>query len=365
MRNSNTMGKLEYILEHIFWGGLSVLCFRRLLFRSIQGHTLLESKLVLWGLLLSFVLFGILITFSRRRNNISMLVNLLVPYEAYLLVTYYHDMTTFIVIIIAIALVLSIKYFFMIVSPEIKNKKMKSLILRKRAEFGLLGARTISAICLMAIVIPLGLSAVFGNSLAFNKKTADVPSDEYECTIANNIDIVSNLRQEVWETLSLAQKAATLQTICNIEAFYLGLPHELNLAIVTIPNARTIAQYNDSTHTVALNIDYLDSMEAEEILDSVCHETFHAYQHRLVDAYESVSDDYKDLLTFHNANKYKDEFSSYIDGDDDPLGYYFQSCESTARVYAADAVNDYYSKIILYANESNGQEGNNNEDELA
>lgn len=339
------MGKIEYIRENAFWGLLSMFWFRMILFRCIQGHTLLESKLALWSIFLVFVSFGVLITFNHRRNNVSMIVNLLIPYEAYALITYFRDMSALSTVVLSVELVLSVLYFFMVMSPEIKDKAKKALILKRRTRFGLLGVRTISAFCLMAFIVPLVINAVFGNSLSFNKVAAEVPTENSEWTIANNISTVSNLRQEVWETLSLNQKSDTLQTICNIEANYLGLPHELNLIIEKISSESTVSQYDDRTHTVTVSINYLDKMEAEEILDAVCHEAYHAYQHRLVDAYDNVGDEYKGLLIFYSAALYKEEFASYTDGDDDTFGYYIQVCEATARYYAADAVEDYYDKI--------------------
>lgn len=169
-------------------------------------------------------------------------------------------------------------------------------------------------------------------------------------TIAANIDTVSNLLQDRWDTLDLNEKANTLQTVANIEASYLGLPHELNVKIDTLRES-TIAQYDDRTHTITVSITYLESMPAEEMLDSICHESYHAYQHRLIDAYNSVDVEYRDLLTFYFVPIYEEEFQNYVDGKDDDLAYYFQMCEMKARDYAEESVIDYYEKIEMYTSD--------------
>ena len=196
----------------------------------------------------------------------------------------------------------------------------------------------------------LGINSVFGGTMAFKTTTAEVPNSEAEYTIAANIGTVSNLLQDRWDTLNLNEKANTLQTVANIEASYLGLPHELNVKIDTLRES-TIAQYDDRTHTITVSITYLESMPAEEMLDSICHESYHAYQHRLIDAYNSVDVEYRDLLTFYFVPIYEEEFQNYVDGKDDDLAYYFQMCEMKARDYAEESVIDYYNKIELYTSD--------------
>ena len=71
--------------------------------------------------------------------------------------------------------------------------------------------------------------------------------------------------------------------------------------------------------------------------------------------YDSLDDQYKNMLTFYNASVYKKEFSSYIDGDDDYFGYYFQSCEMNARAYAITAVEEYEERINEYLGISNDE----------
>ena len=99
-------------------------------------------------------------------------------------------------------------------------------------------------------------------------------------------------------------------------------------------------------------MDHFDSDPADEILDSLCHEAYHAYQHCLCEAYDSVDAEFRDLRAFEGILEYKAEFADYTHGDDDFYAYYFQRCEADARSYAEDAVYDYYRKIGNYLAQS-------------
>ena len=350
MRNYNIISKAAYVFENVFWAIISMICFKSILFRCIPGKTLTVSQIALWGLLLIFTTFGLLITFKSRRNNISVFVNIVLPYEIYTLLAFGKDMTPLVVAAIVTSFVMCCSYLVMIFSQKIMNEARRRQIVQRRIKFGLLGARTIAAFCMMILVIPIGINSVFGGTMAFKTTTAEVPNSEAEYTIAANIGTVSNLLQDRWDTLNLNEKANTLQTVANIEASYLGLPHELNVKIDTLRES-TIAQYDDRTHTITVSITYLESMPAEEMLDSICHESYHAYQHRLIDAYNSVDVEYRDLLTFYFVPIYEEEFQNYVDGKDDDLAYYFLMCEMKARDYAEESVIDYYNKIEMYTSD--------------
>ena len=91
-----------------------------------------------------------------------------------------------------------------------------------------------------------------------------------------------------------------------------------------------------------------NSTHNNEVLNTCLHEAFHSYQYRLIDAYNSTDEDVKSLRMYKRAVSYIEEFSNYIDGNKDFNGYYEQLCETDARNYAEDAVEDYYNKIYKY-----------------
>ena len=79
-----------------------------------------------------------------------------------------------------------------------------------------------------------------------------------------------------------------------------------------------------------------------DVLDSCCHEAYHSYQHRLVDAYNLSEDNLRELRIYNSAGQYAQEFRNYNNGARDFTSYFFQYCEMDAREYAESAVLDYY-----------------------
>ena len=111
MRDINTMGRLEYVLTNIFWSIVIMLWYRALLFMPLDECTVGYSKKVLWITVMVFILAGIFITFKRRRNIFTCIVNILLPYQAYAVVTYWGYFGLWIKIVLAISIVFSLGFF--------------------------------------------------------------------------------------------------------------------------------------------------------------------------------------------------------------------------------------------------------------
>lgn len=347
MTNSNTMSKGEYLFEHFFWGIISLIWFNSILFRTIRGITYAQSKHFLWLALIMSITFGVLITWKKRRNNLSLFVNIIMPFELYSLTAYQYTAPVLTWSLVGVSLLISITYVFLVFKPKIRAKARRKAIIKARLIRSFFGMRTVAAFCMSVMVLLLGVSSLFGVFFFSPSTISAKEARSEEVTIAKNIEVVSLLEEERWSTLATTEKLNILQTAANIETYYLGLPHELNIVAGSL-SENTMASYNDKTHVITIDVDHLETDLAHDILDSLCHEARHAYQHRLCDVYDSLSEDQRELLVFYNVQMYKQEFSNYIDGKEDAFGYYFQWCESDARSYAIESVIDYYSKIEAY-----------------
>lgn len=206
--------------------------------------------------------------------------------------------------------------------------------------------RTVAVFACAIIVIPMYVSRGLNDSIVW-KTVPPSSNDSPKWTISANIETVSNLQEEMWRNLSATEKLDTLQVVANIERQYLGLPHELNV-IISQDEETTYASYNDHTHLIEINIEYLDDRTAHEVLKSLCHECYQSYQHRLCNVYSEMDPKYSELLVFSDVSQYSQEFANYIDGAHDQDGYYSQLCELRARQYAQQSVEEYYSKINQY-----------------
>lgn len=358
MNRKNTMSVRSYIGWNIYWGVVSIFCFRRTLFKCIFECSYTQSKAILWGLFLILMFIGIRTTLKDRRNNFTILLNVSLPLTIFGIVSYRNFVPLLSTIAIYIGFILAATFTVMVLKhkrPLAKNNFIRRLqqksLKKMKLKHSFHGSRAIIGLALLVAFFPIAINAFFGNSVLSSNVSPSKGIQTETWTVANNIDTVSNLIDENWTSLSEKQKLNTLQTIANIECRYLGLPHELNVAVAAL-DKNTLAAYNDDLHTIYINADTLESEEASEILDSLCHEAYHAYQYNLCEAYSSVDDKYKDLLAFYHVPFYIDEFSNYTDGNTDYFDYYFQHCEMNARDYAKQAVDEYYERIFELTEEA-------------
>ena len=106
----------------------------------------------------------------------------------------------------------------------------------------------------------------------------------------------------------------------------------------------SLGRYNDSTKQIFINKSIFLDKSSEKLLDTVCHEVYHNYQHRLISVYMDMDEKNRNLKIFRN------EFCNYKNGSDDFNGYYTQICENDARKYAEERVKEYYKQIHTYLN---------------
>jgi len=339
-----------YGFELLGWGVLVVHLFRTIAFKSIPGMSLVQSNWLFWGTWASCILIGFLLTPSRRRTDITLFATINSPIAIYLLLAYNNIyQTAFDISLIIIGLVLFL-YLFLVVVANIKDVwmgKYRGKLIRFFCDVAH-KSRMIVSVGLSIIFIIFYLNLFFGAPLMDPITVATDPKVNSQ-KIASNIDTILLLQEEEWEKLSVQERLNVLQTVANIEATYLGLPHELNVTLETLEE-NTQAHYDDSTHTIAINPDHLCEDSAEELVETVAHEAFHAYERRLVDLYNSTGTQERNLLIFGRIEEYRDNFDNYIDGNEDLLGYATQAVELDSVKYAITAVVDYYDAIEEYLN---------------
>lgn len=83
------------------------------------------------------------------------------------------------------------------------------------------------------------------------------------------------------------------------------------------------------------------------MLTSVAHESYHAYQHRMVEVYKTTEEQEKKLLIFRKIEKYNKEMNNYKSGKVDYEAYYNQTMEADARAYGKERTRYYYDKLNI------------------
>lgn len=348
MKNRNTMKPREYIFDNLFWAITAMIWYRNIFFVSLPGIPVVWSKCILWFAVFTFVALGCVLTFEKRRNNVSIIVNILLPYELYTVLTYYVYIPKLVWGAIIFSAITSIAFLLLAIMPDNQSSKKKAPNFHRRLRHGLLGARTLVAFCLLALLVPLGVRLIFRHGLiSTNIQSVSAASKASEWTVKNNIETVQQLREEEWSRLNTQEKLDVLGVVLNIEIRYLGLNHELYLKSAVL-DLNTAAHYNHNNHEIVIDIDHLQNAPADEILDSLCHECYHSYQYQMIDLYNATPEGYRDMLLFQYVGDYIEEFSNYADGSENTIDYYNQTVEIAARRYASDSVEEYYELIDKY-----------------
>ncbi len=350
----NTLSKSGYIGEHVFWVLMTASGYRYLIFRALWDLGVRRSAGVFWGMTVLAVCCGIAMTFRLARNRISITLNVLFPYEIYTLAAYRSVLKTRSVAVLAVAAVLSAVYCALLLCSRPSRTSEGFGAVRSRIRKAMIGGRNIFAVCLLVIFVPVCVAVLTYGSLV---KPAVAPAhgaEDSAWTAENNMETICQFRQEEWDALSVEEKVTALQVVANIECVYLGLPHELTVVITPLDEF-TAGAYMDPSGVIYVNLSELEQRSAVELLNTIFHEAYHAYQHRLCDVYDSVAEEYRSLLIFDSIHSYKQEFANYTDGDEDFAEYYLQACEVNARRYAESAVEEYMYRIEHYLTQDQEQ----------
>ena len=144
-----------------------------------------------------------------------------------------------------------------------------------------------------------------------------------------------------WSKLTRKEKLNTLQTICNNERDYLGIPFRIKVGAGS-GLSHSYAQYNNKSKEITFEISQLNHASSTTLLEALLHSTYHAYEYALVESYDLMSSDYNKLVDYRTIVTYKKEFSIKVTNK---AKNYNQINESNAEAYAAEALQDYQNKL--------------------
>ncbi len=354
MKDKSTMSLGAYLFDCLFYTAFSMIWYKNLLFRCMPGRTYTESKTILWVMIGLSILICAYALNRRMRTGWTVTTALVVPFGLYTVLTYIKTVGNWMPIVLVSAVALVVIYSVFIMTRKFKNRRNKGKVIKRRLHRCCVASQSIVAIALLVVMGTIGAHGVFGDNILNSSISATANNQSVPQTISNNIDTILLLQEEEWANLTTQEKLDILQTVANIEAHYLGLPNELNVGTANL-DENTLACYNDRTHTISIDLNHLENDSVYDVLNSCCHEAYHSYQHRLVDAYNAADENSRGLRIYKLAVQYGQEFNNYVDGDHDFCSYYYQDCEIDARDYAEDAVYDYYDRIYEYLNEKSSK----------
>lgn len=155
---------------------------------------------------------------------------------------------------------------------------------------------------------------------------------------------LAGLEASNWAQMGTEERAEVLQLLVDVEREKLGIPEKLVLTVEDL--GRKNGEYTGLYGVVQIDPDHLENSPEWRVIETVCHEVYHCYEHCLVDIYTGSSAKNRHLSVFEKAKQYKWEFENYVD----PEGregeafyeYYDQEVERDARAYATMTAPEYY-----------------------
>ena len=266
------------------------------------------------------------------------------PYGIYTFVCYHKLLHSHIIVSLLLALTVTIIYIVINAYRMLRNKRIRTAAVKTAIKAQVLFVCSM-CLCSAVVMVYLGFRVATGNNLydSRNNYAAAKPLS-YDVSVDNNG--IGCFQKKTWENLSITQKVSAAQMICDIEAKHLGLPTELIIGVSVMEEGKA-AYYRDDTMSVYININFIENGDPVSVLKTICHEVYHSYQYRQIDAYENADEGAKNLMIYEKARVYSDEFKNYVDCKEDVKKYSEQQCEKDCNEYARMRyVNFYYYYLV-------------------
>lgn len=366
MREKNIFQKLEFIKYTLFLSASAGFCYRNVFFKPLVfGNfqfggigfdffhtTTFQSRIIYWLMFIIFISLGTFLCFKNKRNTLSLFLNIAFPLELYTLISTARYMQKFYTISLILITLVSVAYFSLVIFQKVKNKTNFKPIMINRIKFASYGVRTIAIILLLLVTLPINLRHAFGYELfSVNNDVSLKNTSEDTWRMKNHMETICKLKQDVWKTLSTEEKMQVLNVVKNIEMNYLGIVEDSILLVAGILDENTLGFFDSKESVICINIEHLLNAPAEDVLKTLLHECNHVYTYNISRLYEESSPEFQNLLLFHNADCYVQEYNQSSPKNYDE--YYSQECERSARLYAENNSFQYYYEIDKYLEEQN------------
>ncbi len=198
-------------------------------------------------------------------------------------------------------------------------------------------AMTLYPALLVCICVSVLSVYCFGVS-GYTHKSSVLPSREYSEGDKAYISACEKLDESVWQELTVQERLDVLQTISNYEC-YVNLGCEPASVRAGYPDrVSVLGEHNSITDTIFINIEHLEDGPVYDVLDTLLHETRHAWQNAVIEMYTRVegrlSEQDMQLELFRQAKQFLLNNDDYTSGSDDFDAYFGQPMEEDSRRWA-------------------------------
>lgn len=327
---------------------------------SVHGNRIWVLAIVV----VVFALGGLVLSWKLERNWISLISGTLMPVLVFEATSMWKYSLAIRIMVVAGGFVSAVVGLIWAVKKVNRIKCVRS----RHEAFIIKAARASRIICCLVLLgacicrkalIASHYSISYSDiTYSLSETYNDIP--DYENSLSANIATVAKIDPEGgWGSLSLDEKIEVLETVIRIECRYLGMRDSAPSLELSYLEEGLLGQYDSERDVVTLSYNYVVDSEAGgySVVQVLCHELYHRYQHYQVRLLQAIRDNddtakYANLLVLDTAGIYEDEFSDYYSPDDDSvISYYMyssQRLERDAEKYGNASVFDYYEQICSY-----------------
>ena len=373
MRDVSSISPLGCIIEHLYWILIMFLGYKNLLFIPLDNYSVASSKRILIACMVITSIIGTSLRWRKCMTTSGVIADTMIGAGIYTIMAYKGYYTSWKKVLIIIFLIFFIGYAVFVFSRKnrgqfilnIKSKKRKYFIIKSRIVRMMHVAGMVLGLTMFVLTIPIAYNRIFyGGFVVADVKQAgisgfDTNYTENEWGLTYNIESISKIRSiDSWEPLTTIQKLSVLQDVCNCESNYWGMDYKVTIVVDDLQE-HTLGSYCDTERIIVIDKQHLENDAPDEILDTVLHEMYHAWEHCLVRLYLDSSPTQRKMRVFQHCDEYIKEMTNYQDGGanyESFMAYYCQFLEKDSRIYAADTMKEYYDEIDLILEEQKKEE---------
>lgn len=223
----------------------------------------------------------------------------------------------------------------------------------------------ITAVCVLAIVfsIPTGLemNKILSNNLPDDsnvisstvKATNDADTKD-QSLINAHLDELMPIIDGTYQDLSVQERLDMFQRVVNIECTYFGSSIAVSVKMKPFPSNQidTYAYYSESEKRIYINENLFQNIDVDDALFIVLHECYHIYQSEQKKLFESVPEEFKNLMILNEAKMNKEGLDDYISAEENYDEYKNQFIEKQADDYAYSEMLEYERLIEQYSSDA-------------
>ena len=254
-----------------------------------------------------------------------------------------------------IAVVMSLRWFFLgfitarllmlfmiICSAYIVFQIVTNFLQKKKIRIISIGINKWLSVLTMVSMIGMSGYCLTGMDLVDIQTVGSIVASDDGRSWDSNRDTLRLWKENIYTDLSDQEKKSLFQDTIILECLYWGIDPVI-LELETYKSETLMGYYSDQYYTISIREEMFD-MSREEVLDTLLHETHHAYVHKAVqsvDWNDKNIEENKELRLYKDLQLYKQGIDNYISADVDPDSYYNNPIEVAAREYAEEWVPKY------------------------